>query len=192
MFRVPTELKYINNYTIIETKRQYNTTQQIDKHHGDGDRSVGGRDRLWTCLNSFHNRPLPPSPFRVGAGSVALVGLRVLPPHEANERAGLTARVDARLENLGRDVAPTSLNAPVFWLRISGREVYGEGNSRLVDGIWIGVLAGRSGLAERTERRRMVLVVVGTLVGTVLVGWAGWRGAFVGSRRYLARLKGYN
>jgi len=103
-------------------------------NHGDGDRSVGGRDRLWTCLSSFHNRPLPPS-FRVGAMSVALVGLRVLPPHEANERAGLTARVDARLENLGRDVAPASLKAPVFWLRTSEREVYDEGNGPLVDGI---------------------------------------------------------
>lgn len=67
--------------------------------------------------------------------SVALVGLRVLPPHEANERAGLTARVDARLENFGRDVAPVSLKAPVFWLRTSERGVYDEGNSLLVDGI---------------------------------------------------------
>ena len=45
---------------------------------------------------------------------MALVGLRVLPPHEDDERAGLTARVDARLENLGRDVVATSLKAPVF------------------------------------------------------------------------------
>ena len=99
---------------ITKTKRQHDTTQQIVRDQGDGDRSVGGRDRLWTCLNSFHSRPLPPSPFRADTGSVALVGLRVLPPHEDNERAGLTARVDARLENLGRDVAATSLKAPVF------------------------------------------------------------------------------
>jgi hypothetical protein len=84
------------------------------RDQGDGDRSVGGRDRLWICLSSFHNRPLPPSSFRLGAGFVVLVGLRVLPPHEDNERAGLTARVDARLENLGRDVVAISLKAPVL------------------------------------------------------------------------------
>lgn len=84
------------------------------KDQGDGDRSVGGRDRLWTCLSSFQNRPLPLSPFRLGVGSVALVGLRVLPPHEDKERAGLTARVDARLENFGRDLAAISLKAPVL------------------------------------------------------------------------------
>jgi len=76
---------------------------------------------------------------------------------------------------------------------MSETEVYDEGNSLLVDVCWIGGLAGRSGLAERTERRRMVLAVetvIGTLVGSGRVGCAGWRGAFVGSRRYLARLQG--
>lgn len=113
----PNKLEYIANgirNTIIKTKRQRDTAQQIDGDQGDGGRSVGGRDRLWTCLSSFHNRPLPVPSFRLGAGSVALVGLRVLPPHEDNERAGLAARVDARLENLGRDVAAISLNAPLF------------------------------------------------------------------------------
>ena len=42
------------------------------------------------------------------------VGPCVLLPHEVDERVGLTARVDAQLENLGRDVAATSLKAPVF------------------------------------------------------------------------------
>ena len=42
------------------------------------------------------------------------MGLRVLPPREVDERAGLAARVDARLENFGRDVAATSLKTPVL------------------------------------------------------------------------------
>lgn len=53
---------------------------------------------------------------------MALVGLRVLPPREDNERAGLTARIDARLENLGREVVATSLNAPLLWLGTSETE----------------------------------------------------------------------
>ena len=56
---------------------------------------------------------------------------------------------------------------------MSGTEVYDEGNSLLVDDGWISALAGRFGLAERTGRRRMALVVevaAGTLVGSVRVG----------------------
>ena len=106
-------------------------SKSIDQ--GEGDRSVGGRDRLWTCLSSFHSLPLPPSPFTLGAGSVVPVGLRALPPHEDNERAGLTARVDARLENLGRDVVAISLKAPVLRPGMSETEVYDEGNSLLAD-----------------------------------------------------------
>ena len=56
---------------------------------------------------------------------------------------------------------------------MSETEVYDEGNGLLLDGGRIGVLAGRSGLAERTERRRIVLAVetaVGTLVGSGRVG----------------------
>jgi hypothetical protein len=93
------------------------------RDQGDGDRSVGGRDRLWTCLSPFHKRPLPPSEFRLGAVSVALVGLRVLPPHVDNERAGLTARVDARLENLGREDVAISLKTPALRLGASEAEV---------------------------------------------------------------------
>jgi hypothetical protein len=104
---------------------------------------------------------------------VALVGLRVLPPHEVNECDGLTARVDARLENLGRDVAAISLKAPVLRLSIPKTELYDEGNGLFVGVGRITVLAGRSGLAERTERRRTLLAVeavLGTLVGSGQVG----------------------
>lgn len=64
---------------------------------------------------------------------MALVGLRALPPHEVDERAGLTARVDARLENLGRDVVIISLRAPVLWFSMSETVVCDEGNSLLVE-----------------------------------------------------------
>ena len=130
--RVNTLLMVYDNQN--KATAQYNTANRWrDRDHGDGDLSVGGRDRLWTCLSSCHSRPLPPPSFRFGAGSVALVGLWVLPPHEVDERAGLTARVDARLENLGREVAASSLKAPVFWLGMSETEAYDEGNSLLVD-----------------------------------------------------------
>jgi hypothetical protein len=95
------------------------------------------------------------------------VGLRVLLPHEANDRDGLTARVDARLENLGRDVAAISLKAPVLWVSMSETVVRDEGNSLFVDIGRIGVVVGRSGLAERIERRRAGLPVE-TLVGTLI------------------------
>ena len=74
---------------------------------------------------------------------------------------------------------------------MSEAEAYDGGNNLLTDVRWIGVLVGRSGLAERTERRRLLFAVeaaVGTLVGSGRVGRASWRGAFVGSRKYLARL----
>lgn len=74
-------------------------------------------------------------------------------------------------------------------------EVYDEGDGLLLDSSRPGVLGGRSGLADRTERRRIVFaieVVGGTLVGSGRAGRAGWRGAVVGSRRYLARLQGEN
>ena len=104
---------------------------------------------------------------------MALVGLWVLPPHEDNERAGLAARVDARLENLGRDVAPTASKGPVFCPVMSETELYNEGNGLLLDGGRICVLVGRSGLTERTERRRTVLAagaIVGTFVGSGRAG----------------------
>ena len=90
------------------------TTQQIDRNQGDGDLSVGGLYRLWTRLSSFHSWPPVLSSFRLISSSVALVGLRVLRPREVNEFVGLIARVDTRLENLGRDVAKISLKGPVL------------------------------------------------------------------------------
>lgn len=62
-------------------------------------------------------------------GPITLAGLRALPPHEVDERAGLTVRIDPRVENFGRDVVVISLKAPVLEPNASEAEVYGERNS---------------------------------------------------------------
>lgn len=58
-------------------------------------------------------------------------------------------------------VVSSILIAPVLW--IAGRLLAGKDKAKFTDAIWIVVLG----------------VVIGTLVGNWLTGWAGWLGALI-------------
>lgn len=136
-------------------------------HDGEGDRSVGGRDLRCTSLSSIHNRLLPPSPPTVlGARLESFGGLRSLkpPPNDDRERAGLGSRVEARLENLGRDGGLSGeVDFVIKRLAIPERDAGGLGKGVRLEPA--SEISSRSGL--------VALIVLRGNAGVLEVGEAG-------------------